>query len=200
MLAGHVKHGRRSKRESGDLNWVRVEEALGSADVARCRTPSSGWCDVKGLRHIVVEQLEALAPQQMLDTQCTGGEEIVHSENLVPTPDEEIARCVPMKPAPPEMRRRSPRSADRPREGLSPSPELIKGATKSPPPNNLEYKSCVGYAPPNFKHHGESSRQMNHKIAAPVKSPTSNTAGTVRILSTCESWRELLSMDTLCQE
>jgi hypothetical protein len=43
----------------------------------------------------VVEQLEALALQQVLDTPCRGGEEIVHSENPVSTPDKEIAEVRP---------------------------------------------------------------------------------------------------------
>jgi len=95
VLAGHVKHGRRSeRRSSGYLNWVRVEE-LGIGGRRQVQDSVERLRDVKGLRHVVVEQLEALAPQQVLDTQCTGGEEIVHSENLVPTPDEEIAEVRP---------------------------------------------------------------------------------------------------------
>jgi hypothetical protein len=95
VLAGHIEHRRRSERRgSSDLHRMRAEEP-GIGGRRQVQDSVERRRDVERLRHVVVEQLEAVGSQQVLHAVCGGGEEIVYSQNPVPTPDEEIAEVRP---------------------------------------------------------------------------------------------------------
>jgi hypothetical protein len=53
------------------------------------------------LDHVVANQLEGVVVEQVLDVRAPPREEVVEAEHLVAARQQPLARCEPMKPAPP---------------------------------------------------------------------------------------------------